>query len=145
MGISTAQSRRRLSYGLNDSPAGVAAWIVEKWRTWSDCGGDVESRFSKDELLTHLTVYWATQTISSSVRLYYESGKAPSGLSVGQSGYGSDELRQVPGGDKLSAGRVAAAVLQPGSIYRRCRAADTSRRLRSRSCWRRIYGSRSGR
>ena len=43
-----------LSYGLNDSPAGVAAWIVEKWRTWSDCGGDVESRFSKDELLTHL-------------------------------------------------------------------------------------------
>ena len=70
-----------LSYGLNDSPAGVAAWIVEKWRTWSDCGGDVESRFSKDELLTHLTIYWATQTISSSVRLYYESGKDPSGLS----------------------------------------------------------------
>ena len=69
-----------LSYGLNDSPAGLAAWIVEKWRTWSDCNGDVESRFSKDELLTHLTVYWATQTISSSVRLYYESGKAPSQL-----------------------------------------------------------------
>ncbi len=71
-----------LSYGLNDSPAGVAAWIVEKWRAWSDCGGDVESRFSKDELLTHLTIYWATETISSSVRLYYESGKAPSGLTL---------------------------------------------------------------
>jgi len=69
-----------LSYGLNDSPAGLAAWIVEKWRTWSDCGDDVESRFSKDELLTHLTIYWATQTISSSVRLYYESGVAPSQL-----------------------------------------------------------------
>ena len=69
-----------LSYGLNDSPAGLAAWIVEKWRTWSDCGGDVESRFSKDELLTHLTIYWATGTISSSVRLYYESGAAPSQL-----------------------------------------------------------------
>ena len=69
-----------LSYGLNDSPAGLAGWIVEKWRTWSDCDGDIESRFSKDELLTHLTVYWATQTISSSVRLYYESGKAPSQL-----------------------------------------------------------------
>ena len=69
-----------LSYGLNDSPAGLAGWIVEKWRTWSDCGGDVESRFSKDELLTHLTVYWAAQTISSSVRLYYESGRDPSHL-----------------------------------------------------------------
>lgn len=69
-----------LSYGLNDSPAGLAAWIVEKWRTWSDCGGDVESRFSKDELLTHLTIYWATGTISSSVRLYHESGVAPSQL-----------------------------------------------------------------
>ena len=63
-----------LAYGLNDSPAGLAAWITEKWRSWSDCDGDVESRFSKDELLTHLTIYWATQTISSSVRLYYESG-----------------------------------------------------------------------
>ena len=64
-----------LAYGLNDSPAGLAAWITEKWRSWSDCDGDIESRFSKDELLTHLTIYWATQTISSSVRLYYESGK----------------------------------------------------------------------
>ena len=63
-----------LAYGLNDSPAGLAAWITEKWRSWSDCDGDIESRFSKDELLTHLTIYWATQTISSSVRLYYESG-----------------------------------------------------------------------
>ena len=70
-----------LAYGLNDSPAGLAAWIVEKWRTWSDCGGDIESRFSKDELLTHLTIYWATKTISSSVRLYYESALAPSALS----------------------------------------------------------------
>ena len=64
-----------LAYGLNDSPAGLAAWIVEKWRSWSDCHGDLESRFSKDELLTHLTIYWATQTISSSIRLYYENGR----------------------------------------------------------------------
>ena len=71
-----------LAYGLNDSPAGLAGWIIEKWRTWSDCGGDIESRFDKDELLTHLTIYWATQTISSSVRLYYESGRAPSRLSA---------------------------------------------------------------
>jgi microsomal epoxide hydrolase len=62
-----------LGVGLNDSPAGLAAWIVEKFRAWSDCGGDVESRFTKDELLTNLTIYWATQTINSSVRLYCET------------------------------------------------------------------------
>jgi hypothetical protein len=59
-----------LAYGLNDSPAGLAGWIIEKFRAWSDCGGDVERRFSKDELLTNLTIYWATETINSSVRYY---------------------------------------------------------------------------
>jgi pimeloyl-ACP methyl ester carboxylesterase len=62
-----------LAYGLNDSPAGLAAWIIEKFRAWSDCSGDVEKRFTKDELLANLTIYWATETISSSIRLYYES------------------------------------------------------------------------
>ena len=62
-----------LAYGLNDSPAGLAAWIVEKFRTWSDCGGDVESVFTKDELLTNVMIYWATQSINSSTRMYYES------------------------------------------------------------------------
>ncbi len=65
-----------LAYGLNDSPAGLAAWIVEKFRTWSDCGGDVETRFSKDELLTNITIYWATETINSSFRLYYDAMNA---------------------------------------------------------------------
>ena len=64
-----------LAYGLNDSPAGLAAWIVEKYRTWSDCGGNVENRFTKDELLTTITIYWVTQTISSSTRMYYENQK----------------------------------------------------------------------
>lgn len=62
-----------LGYGLNDSPVGLAAWIVEKYRTWSDCDGDVETKFTKDELLTNIMVYWTTQTITSSTRLYYES------------------------------------------------------------------------
>ena len=62
-----------LSYGLNDSPAGLAGWIVEKYRSWSDCGGDVESRYTKDELLTIVTLYWVTQTIGSSVRMYREN------------------------------------------------------------------------
>ena len=49
-----------LAYGLNDSPAGLAAWIVEKFRTWSDCDGDVEQRFTKDQLLTNVMIYWIT-------------------------------------------------------------------------------------
>ena len=60
------------AYALNDSPAGLAAWIVEKFRAWSDCDGDVEKSFSRDELLTNLTIYWATQTIGPSFRMYYE-------------------------------------------------------------------------
>jgi pimeloyl-ACP methyl ester carboxylesterase len=65
-----------LGYGLTDSPAGLAGWIVEKFRTWSDCNGDVESSFTKDQLLTNITTYWVTNTISSSVRLYCESQRA---------------------------------------------------------------------
>ncbi len=66
-----------LASGLNDSPAGLAGWIVEKLRTWSDCDGDVERRFTKDELLTTVTIYWVTQTIGSSTRLYYEIQRTP--------------------------------------------------------------------
>ena len=66
-----------LALGLNDSPAGLAAWIVEKFRDWGDCGGDVERRFSRYELLTNVTLYWMTQTIASSMRLYLEVRKAP--------------------------------------------------------------------
>src|SRR5438876_437783 len=61
-----------LGYALSDSPAGLAAWIVEKFRTWSDCDGEVERRFTRDELLTNVTIYWVTETIASSMRLYYE-------------------------------------------------------------------------
>jgi pimeloyl-ACP methyl ester carboxylesterase len=64
-----------LAQSLNDSPSGLAAWIVEKFWRWGDTKGNVESRFSKDELLTNLTIYWATQTITSSVRFYYEYGR----------------------------------------------------------------------
>jgi pimeloyl-ACP methyl ester carboxylesterase len=75
-----------LAYGLNDSPAGLAAWIVEKFRAWSDCGGDLESRFTKDELLTNVMIYWATQTINSSMRRYFEarSNPAPNPLKLGE-------------------------------------------------------------
>ena len=66
-----------LAYALNDSPAGLAGWIVEKLRTWSDCGGDVERAFTKDEMLTNIAVYWFTQTIGSSIRLYRERTLQP--------------------------------------------------------------------
>jgi pimeloyl-ACP methyl ester carboxylesterase len=62
-----------LAYGLHDSPVGLAAWIVEKFRSWSDCAGDVEKRFTKDELLTTITLYWVTETINAANRLYYDS------------------------------------------------------------------------
>ncbi len=63
--------------GLTDSPAGLAAWITEKLRAWSDCDGDVERRFSKDEILTNITIYWLTETIGSSMRMYHVNGAIP--------------------------------------------------------------------
>jgi pimeloyl-ACP methyl ester carboxylesterase len=65
-----------LAHGLNDSPAGLAAWIVEKFRAWSDCGGDIESRFTKDELLTQVMIYWATESIGPSFLTYYDYANA---------------------------------------------------------------------
>jgi len=62
-----------LGYALEDSPAGLVAWIVEKFRSWSDCGGDVESAFTRDQLLTNVMLYWLTATAHSSARLYYEN------------------------------------------------------------------------
>lgn len=68
-----------LGYGLTDSPVGLAAWIAEKFHGWSDCHGDVESRFTKDELLTNIMIYWATGNITSSLRLYCETHRSPHG------------------------------------------------------------------
>ncbi|SMC27867.1 Pimeloyl-ACP methyl ester carboxylesterase [Clostridium acidisoli DSM 12555] len=62
-----------IAYGLSDSPVGLAAWIIEKFRGWSDCNGDLEQKFSKDELLTNIMIYWVTNTIGSSARIYYEN------------------------------------------------------------------------
>lgn len=62
-----------LAYGLSDSPVGLAAWIIEKFRAWSDCKGDLRQSFSKDELLTNIMIYWVTNTIGSATRMYYEN------------------------------------------------------------------------
>ena len=74
-GYSAVQSTRpqTLGYGLNDSPAGLAAWVLDKWRSWSDSGGDLDGRFGRDALLTMLTIWWATGSITSSMRDYYDN------------------------------------------------------------------------
>jgi pimeloyl-ACP methyl ester carboxylesterase len=66
-----------LAFGLHDSPVGQLAWIVEKWRAWSDCGGDIESVFTKDELLVNATIYWVTGTMRSSTHWYWEHARRP--------------------------------------------------------------------
>ena len=58
---------------MTDSPSGLAGWIVEKYRTWSDNGGDVERTLTRQQLLDEISVYWLTGTIGSSMRLYYET------------------------------------------------------------------------
>ena len=65
-----------LGYGLNDSPAGLAAWIVEKLHAWTDHDGNLDDALTREQILTNLTVYWATGTINSSVRLYCESQRS---------------------------------------------------------------------
>ena len=61
-----------LGYGLNDSPAALAAWIVDKFWAWSDHGGNLDNSFSKDELITNVMIYWVTESMPSSTRIYYE-------------------------------------------------------------------------
>jgi pimeloyl-ACP methyl ester carboxylesterase len=60
-----------ISPALNDSPAGLAAYLLDKYRKWSDCDGNVEKRFSKDQLCDFVTMFWVQQTIASSMRLYW--------------------------------------------------------------------------
>jgi pimeloyl-ACP methyl ester carboxylesterase len=92
-GYSAIQSTKpqTLAYALNDSPAGLAAWIVEKWRSWSDSDGDVERTFSRDALLTALTIYWVTGSITTSMRDYYDNRWDGVGL-------GPDAFVSVPTG-----------------------------------------------
>ncbi|MGW5401039.1 alpha/beta fold hydrolase [Streptomyces sp. NPDC003952] len=86
-----------LAAALLDSPSGLAAWMVEKFQAWSDCEGDVERRFSKDDLLTTIMIYWATGTIGSSFRPYFDQRDSrlplpvltvPAGITIGVSDLG---------------------------------------------------------
>ncbi len=79
-----------LGYGLNDSPVGLAAWIIEKFYQWGDNHGNIETRFSKDELLTNIMIYWVTETINSSIRMYLENTGA-----IYATGYGPKPMVRV--------------------------------------------------
>jgi microsomal epoxide hydrolase len=99
-GYALEQSTKPQTLGaaLNDSPAGLLAWIVEKFRTWSDCDGDPESVFTRDQLLTNVTTYWVTETITSSARLYFEHRRsrerqAPVTVPTGVARYPKEILR----------------------------------------------------
>ena len=63
--------------GLSDSPAGMLAWILERWVNWSDNGGDVETVFTKDDLCTHAMIFWVTNTIGTSIRTYANNNRYP--------------------------------------------------------------------
>lgn len=100
-----ATKPQTIAYGLTDSPAGLAAWIVDLFRAFSDCGGEVESRFTREQLLTNLTIYWVTATIGSSMRGYYDFEhfdtppplgarvQVPSGFAVFTDSYRPDSAR----------------------------------------------------
>lgn len=73
-----------IGIALNDSPAALAAWIVEKFTSWCDCNGHPETAFTKDELLTNIMLYWVTETAASAARIYYESRHAPPAPTAGR-------------------------------------------------------------
>jgi len=123
-----------VSFGLNDSPAGLAAWIVEKFRAWGDCDGNVERRFSKDELLTNVMIYWVTETIASSIGFILRRGGVPCIFKKGSASRFRAASRTFPKKRHFhrANGLNAATTFSTGAT---CPPAATSRRWRSRSCW----------
>ena len=120
---------------FNDSPAGLAAWLVDKYRRWSDCDGEVERRFSKDQLCDLLTIYWATGTITSSMRLYAAEARDRWRLAAGERIEVPAAVADFPGRDRPPAARVGRAHASPTCAAGRfSTAAGISPPSRSRSC-----------
>lgn len=101
-----------VGYGLTDSPAGMAGWIVEKYRAWSDSHGDVVTRIGRDRLLATLTLYWVTGTITSSMRMYYEHRRHATPLTA-------DLPIQVPAGFALFANEFVPLPNPPRELTER--------------------------
>lgn len=68
-----------LAYGLSDSPAGLLGWVLEKYRAWTDSNGELSTRFTDDFVLTQASIYWFTNTISTSFRPYWQHGRDTAG------------------------------------------------------------------
>ena len=113
-GYSAVQSTRpqTLGYGLNDSPAGLAAWVLDKWRSWSDSAGDLDATFGRDSLLTMLTLWWATGSITSSMRDYFDNRWHSAQL-------GPDDRVRVPTAMAVFAHEFEAEGEPPRSWYER--------------------------
>ena len=79
-----ASRPQTLGYGLNDSPAGLAAWLIDKFRMIADCDGDLESVISLDRLLTNVSLYWFSESITSAIRLYKEARPHPLKFAAGE-------------------------------------------------------------
>ena len=105
-----------LAYGLHDSPVGLLAWLLERRRAWSDCGGDVESRFSRDDLLTCASIYWLTESFVTSARFYAEAARHP-WVPI----HGRTPLFEAPAGVSLfandGAGLFGAAMLANYNLH----------------------------
>jgi Predicted hydrolases or acyltransferases (alpha/beta hydrolase superfamily) len=113
-GYSAIQSTRpqTLGYGLTDSPAGLAAWVLEKWRLWSDSGGDLDATFGRDRLLTMLTTWWVSGSITASMRDYYDNRWHPAEI-------GPDDIVRVPTAMAVFANEFVPEGEPPRSWYER--------------------------
>jgi pimeloyl-ACP methyl ester carboxylesterase len=113
-GYSAVQSTRpqTLGYGLSDSPAGLAAWVLDKWRSWSDSGGDLDATFGRDALLTMLTVWWVSNSVTSSMRDYYDNRWHGTALGPG-------DLVRVPTAIAVFANELVPEGEPPRSWYER--------------------------
>ena len=87
-----------LAAGLNDSPVGLAGWIIEKFQAYNDCNGDLEKCFTKDELLTNIMIYWLTESISTSFLPYYDLMNAGALTWIGE------KVKEWTGSSKVPAG-----------------------------------------
>ena len=145
-GYSKQQSTRpqTLGYGLTDSPAGQAAWILEKFWAWTDCDGHPENILGRDELLDNVMLYWVTATAASSARLYWESfgPKRRTPIKVDD----TDRRRGVSQGDRHAGAALDGSRVTPTSgTGAKCPRAATSPPSSSPSCSSATCGPSSGR
>ena len=125
---SRAPSRKRWPMRLTDSPVGLAAWIVEKFHTWSDHSGDLDGYLGKDAILTNIMLYWVTGAIGSSFWPYYARMHGPWPMPEGQT---SECRRATPSFRRRFCGRRARSRRRCTAISgtgRRCPRAVTSPR-----------------